>query len=52
MLEYCANLELHPPPRGWAPLSGRIHYLANPGLKPWAVMFSRFAALSAPAEIQ
>ena len=27
-----------------SPLSGRLNYLPNPGLKPWAMFCSRFAA--------
>ena len=44
VLEYCTNLELHPASAGLGVLSGRLNYLPNPGLKPWAMFCSRFAA--------
>ena len=34
------------------PLSGRDQRYAYPGLKPWAVLFSRFAANSAPDRME
>jgi hypothetical protein len=35
---------LHPKRTPRSPLSGRLNYLPNPGLKPWAMFCSRFAA--------
>jgi hypothetical protein len=39
--------ELHPH-RGLEMLSGRIRSISNPGLKPWAIIYSRFAAKESP----
>ena len=38
--------ELHPSKAGLEVLSGRILRARNPGLKPWAMVYSRFAARS------
>jgi hypothetical protein len=45
-LEYCADWELHPAPAGLGLLSGRVLGASYPGLKPWAMICSRFAAKS------
>jgi hypothetical protein len=48
VLEYRANWELHSASAGLEVLSGRIYYPRNPGLKPWAMIYSRFAAETRP----
>ena len=41
-----APFELHPAPAGLEMLSGRFNASPHPGLKPWAILYNRFAVKS------
>ena len=45
VLEFRALSELHPATAGLGLLSGRVLGASYPGLKPWAMIFNRFAVI-------